>query len=228
MTSTNRICGDEIMLNQEWIVKTEEFLKQKFDAAIYLKSHKDAKSYRIEHTYRVANIGRNIALKEGFDETEMVIACLLHDVSYCEEFGDNGWIEHGRRSAQITRPFLKELGIPEDRINDICYGIAIHVDDEADFDGERTPFALTVGDADNIDRFDVYRIHETLSNDGFLEKVLEEKLEYAEKRLVRLRELTDMPMGTKAAGEMWKSKLAFYIEFYEKLVEQIKCSSVIG
>ena len=108
------------MLNQEIIEKTEVFLKRKFDAADYLNAHPEAKAYRIEHTYRVANIGRELALKEGFD------------------------------AAHIARPFLSELGLAEDRINDICYGIAIHVDEKADFPGERTPFALSVGAADNI------------------------------------------------------------------------------
>ncbi len=211
-------------LDRELVKKTEEFLKQKFDAAIYLNEHPYDKAYRIEHSYRVANIGREIAKKEGFDETEMVIACLLHDVSYCEEFGEGGWKDHGRRSAAIARPFLMELGIPEERVNDICYGIAIHVDDEADFDGVRTPFALTVGDADNIDRFDAYRIHEALVDDRFLEKNLDDKSEYVEKRLAKLNKLADMPMGTPAAEEMWKSRIAFYTEFYEKLEEQIKSS----
>ena len=215
------------MLNHEWIERTEEFLKQRFDSAIYLNLHKDEKAYRIEHSYRVANIGRKIAVKERFDETEMVIACLLHDVSYCEEFDENGWKNHGRRSAEIARPFLEKLGLSENRINDICYGIAIHVDNEADFFGERTPFALSIGDADNIDRFDVYRIHEILSNDCFLEKDLDEKLEYAEKRFCRLNELAGLSMGTRAAEDMWKSRIGFYIEFYGKLVEQIKCSRSI-
>lgn len=215
------------MLNKEWITKTEDFLRQKFDSAGYLDLHKDAKAYRIEHTYRVANIGRKIAGNEGFDETEMVIACLLHDVSYCEEFGENGWKEHGRRSAHIARPFLRELGLAEDRINEICYGIAIHVDDEADFAGEKTPFALSVGDADNIDRFDVYRIHESLLHEGFIEKDLGEKLEYAQKRLSRLQELAELPMATSTAEEMWRSRLAFYIDFYSRLVDQIMCSRSI-
>ena len=212
------------MLDRELTEKTEAFLKQKYDAAIYLNDHPDAKAYRIEHSYRVANIGREIAQREDFDETEMVIACLLHDVSYCEEFGENGWLEHGRRSARIARPFLSVLGLSEDRINDICYGIAIHVDDEADFPGERTPFALSVGDADNIDRFDVFRIHETLSKDGFLGMALEQKLEYSQKRLAGLRELAEIPMGTETAGELWRSRLAFYISFYEKLVRQFERS----
>ena len=215
------------MLNSQLIKKTEEFLKQKFDNAIYLNEHLEDKAYRLEHTYRVANIGREIAMREGFDETEMVIACLLHDVAYCEEFGENGWIEHGRRSAEISRPFLQQLGLPEERVNDICYGIAIHVDEKADFPGENTPFALTVGDADNIDRFDVYRIHEMLSKDRFLEMSYEDKKEYVVKRLSRLHELREESFATETADELWKSRLDFYIIFFEKLADQLKMSNRI-
>ena len=212
------------MLKREMIEQTEAFLKRKFDSAVYLNAHPDAKAYRLEHSYRVANIARRIAQQEGFDETELVIAGLLHDVSYCEEFGEDGWIEHGRRTARIARPFLTELGLAADRVDEICYAIAIHVDDEADFPGERTPFALSVGDADNIDRFDVYRIHETLTADGFLGMAFRQKLQYAEKRLRKLRELLNLPMGTKTAEALWRSRLSFYISFFEKLVEQLACS----
>ena len=215
------------MLDSELIKKTEEFLKQKFDKAIYLNNHPEDKAYRLEHTYRVANIGREIALKEGFNETEMVIACLLHDVSYCEEFGEGGWKDHGRHSARIARPFLRELGAPDERINDICYGIAIHVDDEADFEGERTAFAQSIGDADNIDRFDAYRIHGTLCNDGFLTMDYDEKLEYVKNRIIKLNQFKDIPMGTKTAKELWLERLGFYIEFYEKLAAQLESSVMI-
>ena len=214
-------------MNYDLIRKTEEFLKGKFDGSAYLNAHPEAKAYRLEHTYRVANLGRQIARREGFNETEMVIACLLHDVSYCEDFGENGWIEHGRRAADIARPFLRELGLPEGRIDDICYGIAIHVDDKADFAGERTPFALSVGDADNLDRFDAYRIHETLYHDGFLDLPYEEKLALTEKRLARLRELRDMEMGPRAAKEIWLERIGFYISFYERLLAQLNSSKRI-
>ena len=211
----------------DMIKKTEEFLKDKFDNAIYLNKHLDAKEYRLQHSYRVANIGKQIAIKEDFNVTEMIIGCLLHDISYCEEFGEDGWKQHGRISARIARPFLKELGLSDNRINDICYGIAIHVDDEADFEGERTPFALTIGDSDNIDRFDVYRIHETLVNDDFINLIYEDKLVYVNNRLDRLKELINMPMATKTAEELWKQRIAFYIEFYEKLLNQLETSKSI-
>ena len=217
------------MIRHELIRKTEAFLKDKFDHATDFEQPDIA--YRIEHTYRVANIGKEIAGREGFDETEMVIACLLHDVSYCEASGEGrfwpAWKEHGRRSAQIARPFLEELGLPKDRIHDICYGIAIHVDEKADFPGENTPFALSVGDADGIDRFDAYRLHEKLNNDAFLEKTFADKQEYVEKRLSRLHELREAPVGTKTAGEMWKSRIDFYIDFYRKLADQLKQSKSV-
>ncbi len=209
------------MQKSEIIRKTEEFLNNKFAGGAFLAAHPEEKAYRLEHSYRVANIGREIAAREGFDVTETVVACLLHDVSYCEDFGEDGWRDHGRRSAAIARPFLESLGLPEDRVDDICYGIAIHVDDKADFDGVRTPFALTVGDADNIDRFDVYRVHETLSHDRFSEKNLSEKTEYVEKRLKRLKELLNMPLATGTAEKMWRDRLSFYIEFLGRLKSQL-------
>ncbi|MBQ9393782.1 MAG: HD domain-containing protein [Oscillospiraceae bacterium] len=214
-------------MNSELIRRTESFLRRKFDEGAYLTAHPADKAYRLEHTDRVANIGREIARREGFDETELVIACLLHDVSYCEEFGEDGWREHGRRAARIARPFLRELGLPEERVQDICYGIAIHVDDEADFAGERTPFALSVGDADNIDRFDAYRIHETLCQDGFLNMALADKTALAEKRLTRLRELAELPMATETAKELWRQRLTFYVEYYVNLLSQLKNSGAI-
>ena len=112
-------------MNIEKIRKTESFLKQIFNESIYLNEHLKEKEYRLEHSYRVANIGKLIAQKEGFDE--------------------------------------------------------------ADFEGERTPFALSVGDADNIDRYDAYRIFETLERDRFLEKSFKEKVELVDTRLSKLK-----------------------------------------
>ena len=57
------------MLRHDLIEKTEEFIKRKFDEGEYFSTHPEDKAYRLEHTYRVANIGRKIAEEEGFDET---------------------------------------------------------------------------------------------------------------------------------------------------------------
>jgi len=215
-------------MDREKIRKTEEFLKVKLNESPFFAENPEAGEYRLQHSYRVANIGKEIAEKEGFDVTETVIACLLHDISYCMEFqGEEDWLNHGRNAAKIARPFLQELGLKEECINDICYGIAIHVDDKADFDGVRTPFAETIGDADNIDRFDAYRIYETLQKNQFSELSYEEKKEKVTSTLEKLHKYFDMKLGTQTAQEIWKQRLEYYISFYEKLQNQLKKSTEI-
>lgn len=133
----------------EMITKVEAFLRDTFAASSYLQANPADRDYRLEHSYRVANIAKAIAEAEGFDVTDAVIAGLLHDIAYCEEMVTReDWVNHGRRSAAIARPFLVNLGLQPDAVNEICYGIAIHVDDKADFEWQRTPFCETVGDAD--------------------------------------------------------------------------------
>lgn len=215
-------------LNRKLIRKTEEFLVQKLNEGEYLNLNPADKRYRIEHSYRVANICRIIAEKEGFDETALVIAGLLHDVSYCLEFKfKDDWLNHGRASAGIARPFLESLRLPQEQIDEICYGIAIHVDEKADFEGRKTPFALSVGDADNLDRFDAYRIHEGLQYRKFTEMTLEEKKTTVDSLLNQLHGLRGLELGTSAAKAIWMERIDFYIAFYQKLKSQLSNSSSI-
>ena len=215
-------------MNTEMISRTEAFLRETFASSTYLQSNPTDRDYRLEHSYRVANIAKAIADAEGFDVTYAVIAGLLHDISYCEEmvFREDR-MNHGRRSAAIARPFLENLGLPADAVNEICYGIAIHVDDEADFEWERTPFCETVGDADNIDRFDAYRIYETLEYLKFSEMRLEDKCEKVASTIDKLTRFKDMKLGTSTAKNLWVQRLDYYIGFYEKLKAQLENSTTI-
>ena len=210
------------------ITKTEAFLKDTFAASTYLQSHPTDRDYRLEHSYRVANIAKAIAEAEGFNVTYAVIAGLLHDIAYCEEMVTReDRINHGRRSAAIARPFLESLGLPTDAVNEICYGIAIHVDDEADFEWERTPFCETVGDADNIDRFDAYRIYETLEYLSFSKMNLDDKREKVESTIEKLNRFKEMKLGTTTAKNLWIQRLDYYIGFYEKLKAQLDNSTAV-
>lgn len=215
-------------MNTEMIQKTEEFLKNTFASSTSLQANPAEQDYRLEHSYRVANIAKRIAEAEGFDVTCAVMAGLLHDIAYCEEMVTReDRMNHGRRSAAISRPFLKSLNLPDETVNEICYGIAIHVDDQADFEWERTPFCETVGDADNIDRFDAYRIYETLQYIQFSDMSLDEKKEKVAATIDRLNRYKDMKLGTVTAKELWIQRLDYYIGFYEKLKAQLENSSKI-
>ena len=210
------------------IKKTEAFLKETFAASTYLQNNPTERDYRLEHSYRVANITKAIAEAEGFNVTYAVIAGLLHDVAYCEEMVTReDRMNHGRRSATIARPFLESLGLSADAVNEICYGIAIHVDDEADFQWERTPFCETVGDADNIDRFDAYRIYETLEYLKFSKMNLADKQEKVASTIEKLNRFKEMKLGTATAKNLWIQRLDYYIGFYEKLKAQLDNSTTI-
>ena len=134
------------------------------------------------------------------------------------------WLNHGRRAAAIARPFLESLELEPEKIQEICYGIAIHVDDKADFEGERTPLAISIGDADNLDRFDVYRIYETLEAKAFSKMSLCDKKETVKNSLTKLEKYRLMELGTKFATELWRERLDFYIVFYQKLFSQLNLS----
>ncbi|HHT43343.1 MAG TPA: HD domain-containing protein [Firmicutes bacterium] len=210
------------------ISRTVEFLKEQFEKSEYLSAHPRDKKYRLEHTMRVANIGRQIALGEGFDEDILVIGCLLHDLSYVETWPDeDGWLNHGRRAAQLARPFLETLDLSQEQIDEICYGIAIHVDDEADFPGERSPLAVSVGDADNIDRFDVYRIHENLQHRSFLELPYDEQLDFAAQVLQKLEKYRELEFATKTATKLWQERIDFQIQFFTRLKAQLDASKAL-
>lgn len=215
-------------MNTELVNKTEQFLKDTFAASIYLQSHPAERNYRLEHSYRVANIAKTIAESEGFNVTNAVISGLLHDISYCEEMKTREErINHGRRSAAISRPFLESLGLCDEDVNEICYGIAIHVDDSADFAWERTAISETVGDADNIDRFDAYRIYETLEYLKFSEMSFDKRQETVAATIERLTRYKDMKLGTPTAKDLWNQRLDYYIGFYEKLNAQLANSTCV-
>ena len=215
-------------MNTEMIGKTEGFLKETFANSTWLSANPIDRDYRLEHSYRVANIAKIIAEAEGFDVTNAVIAGLLHDIAYCEEMKTyEDRVNHGHRSAEIARPFLESLGLNADAVNDICCGIDIHADDTQSFEWERTPFCETVGDADNIDRFDAYRIYETLEYLKFSEMNLADKREKVAATIDRLTKYKEMKLGTVTAKNLWIQRLDYYIGFYEKLKAQLDSSTAV-
>ena len=123
--------------------------------------------------------------------------------------------------ARIARPWLLDLGLAPAKVEEICYGIAIHVDDEADFAGEKTVLAGLIGDCDNIDRFDVYRVYELLEVNGFSQKETGEQLAWLEAVLPPVRQYRELAMSSPAATAMWRDRLDFQVNFYERLYRQL-------
>ena len=220
MKLNNKWWGD-FMTNNE--LKAIEFLKQQIWK--HSEINENAKRYRYEHSLRVAEIGRRIANSEGLDAEVLALGCILHDVGTFDSVENPK--EHGRLSAKIARELLNTLDLLEERIEEICYGIAIHVDDKADFQGERTALNESIGDSDNIDRFDVYRIYDNLVYLKFDEMTLDEKLNHVNNYIPKLKGYCEMKFATKTSTNIWLEKLAFQIEFYERLKAQLQRGIVI-
>ncbi len=207
---------------------TAKFLKDELSKMIELfPEEKRAIEYRYEHSLRVASIALDIAKKEGLDEDRCYIGALLHDLGYSVPYDNpKEYVNHGRIGAKLARPFLETLGYSEEEVNEICYGIAIHVDDKADFEGKRTALAVTIGDADNIDRYDAFRIYDRLTWVDYKNLSLEKQKEHVDTVLSSLNKYLDYECATRTATLMWKEKISFQLEFYNRLKKQIENSTV--
>lgn len=212
------------------IQKTEAFLKEQFDGNGYYKTKPADLAYRLEHSYRVARAAGEIARAEGLDEEGLIIGGLLHDVGYCLCSQDNwpDWPEHGRISARIARPFLEQLVLERERVREICCGIAMHVDGNAGFPGEKTVFARSIHDADEVDHFDVYRIYESMVYDGFRDRTLADKKKWLVGKLERIKRQMGEQYATQTAQRMIAERLLFQRQYYERLLAQMERSEGIG
>lgn len=201
-------------------VQALDFLRERFLSSDAMDAA--ARSYRFRHTLRVAELGRRIARAEGLSEDALVVGCLLHDLAYSEVMPDEAaWRGHGRRSAALARPFVETLALPDADREALLFGIAIHVDDVSGFPGERSPLACSIGDCDNLDRFDVYRVYEQLERVGFSTLDADAQRAFVAKAQAHLRHCENAPVSTATARALWQDRLAFQNEFYRRLSAQL-------
>ena len=197
-----------------------DFLRERFLSSDAMDAA--ARSYRFRHTLRVAELGRRIARAEGLSEDALVVGCLLHDLAYSEVMPDEAaWRGHGRRSAALARPFVETLALPDADREALLFGIAIHVDDVSGFPGEHSPLACSIGDCDNLDRFDVYRVYEQLERVGFSTLDADAQRAFVAKAQAHLRHCENAPVSTATARALWQDRLAFQNEFYRRLSAQL-------
>ena len=211
------------MLKTERIEKVMEVLEREFENGRGF-DYDWQRYYRKEHSLRVAAIGAYIAREEGMDEEEMICACLLHDAAYFRGFKDRQeWVDHGRNSAKIAGPVFESLGFSQSQVEEMCFGISTHVDEEKDFPRPWTIFERTIRNADDIDRYDVYRLYEALQMAHFEEMSMENKISFLEDRIDLLLNRNPEPaMVTPAAGKLWDDHIAYQVEFLRRMLKQLK------
>ncbi|MDD4081272.1 MAG: HD domain-containing protein [Eubacteriales bacterium] len=180
---------------------------------------------RWEHTLRVAAVGRKIARAEGLNTEAMTIACLLHDIGYLECRTDEDCDHHGAISARMARRFLEIVGYGADLTEQICYGILIHTEEEKEFPRPASAFELSVADADNIDRFDAWRMASILEQDKFSEQAPQRIIVAAERRIGLYTGYKSVRVGTPTARMLWDRCLDMQICFYQRLRAQMEITA---
>jgi putative nucleotidyltransferase with HDIG domain len=173
--------------------------------------------YRWQHTLRVAQFGKVIAENEAANVELVVAACLLHDIAWFDTDAENSR-EHGRIGAKKARIFLENLGYQLKHIDNICYSIASHVDE----DNPNTSEAKVVSDADEVDRFGPFRILQWCFSDIDDYEKLAAKLNERIKRLERYRE--DNPLHTTTGRQLFAEQLNLQLRFFSEFVGEKKLS----
>lgn len=177
------------------------------------------KQYRYDHTMRVTKIGLEIAKQEGLDRLIVGLGCILHDCAKLEEVAN---IDHGRLSANVARPFLETLDLTTKQVDDICYAIAIHVDGVAGYEYPNFLEAEVVSDADNIDRFGIYRIYQELSWKKIETLSIQDQIAYVQKRISGLnRLLKEHKLATPTSNRLFSNNLNAQISFFEALLKEL-------
>jgi uncharacterized protein len=165
----------------------------------------------------VAQFGKVIAENEAADVELIVAACLLHDVAWFDTNADNNR-EHGRIGAEKARAVLKSLGYNRSQIENICYSVATHVDEE----NPDTLEAKVLSDADNVDRYGPYRILQWCYADIEDYDKLAAKLSERIHRLEHYRE--ENPLFTTTGQQLFAEQLTLQIRFFSEFVGEKELS----
>jgi uncharacterized protein len=206
--------------------KISEFVQTHLKESYQNRSHDDKANfdrylsnaeYRWKHTLRVAQFGKVIAENESADLELIVAACLLHDVAWFDTTAENNR-EHGRIGAEKARPVLENLGYDREQIENICYAVASHVDE----DNPNTLEAKVLSDADNVDRFGPYRILQWCFAD------IEDYDKLAAKLSERIPRLEDYrkknPLFTTTGQQLFAEQLTLQIRFFSEFVGEKELS----
>ena len=141
-------------------------------------------------------------------------ACLLHDVAHFESEED--YKSHGRLGAKISRPVLLKIGYSSEETENICYSIALHVDDKADFEHLETIESKVVTDANNVDRFGAYRVLQWCVPEMYEYEKLVEKLT---SRLETLENYRGQQLLETITGQaLFNQQIDMQINFFREII----------
>lgn len=231
------------------IEKTLGFLQKSFDVSDFWKRKPTSKQYRYDHTIRVAKNAAKIAEAENFDREMLVIAALLHDVSYGIDFDikqsftykepcpeleglsqEKLIAYHGYISVLHSKAFLEELGYKGEQLDDLLGAIHHTQSPEgAKYTIKDTIFCRSIGDADEIDHVSAFRFYDDLRAFNFTDATAQERQQF----IWATKGYTEHCMNgiynvlkTETARKLYKENCDFRFKVLEQLQNLVNDSDI--
>lgn len=164
-----------------------------------------------EHSMRVYRNALQIASMEPNCDMEIVsLAALLHDV-------DDHKLFHTENNAH-ARSFLREYGLPEERIDLICDTINAVSFSQNRGKKPKTIEGQIIQDADRLDALGAIGIARTFAYGGENGRTMESSIRHFHEKLLLLKDEMNTPVARKIAEE----RHSFIISFLDELEDEIQ------
>ncbi|MCD6372830.1 MAG: HD domain-containing protein [Thermococcus sp.] len=192
--------------SRELIEKTREFARKFFERN---------GTHGFDHIERVFNLCLHIGQKEGADLEVLALAALLHDVARPME--SRGEVhDHAKAGAEIAGEYLKELGYPEEKLENVVHSIEAHRFSRGP--EPRTLEARILSDADKLDAIGAVGIARVFMYSGEHGRDIAASLKHFEEKILKLKDL----MYTETARKMAEERHRFTEEFIRRITLEIE------
>lgn len=199
----------------------QQLIKQftEINQRLYREANNPLRCHGVDHHLRVlANADHLVKkLSANVDESILIPACLLHDIS-CYVPDKVGQKEHHQVSRDMAEIELKRIDYPKNKIGKILEVIASHGTDHKPQNEQESVEAMILRDADKIETAGALGVARIIMAETRRDKSLEE---IAEKWLNRIDKKFDS-ITLPQTKNMTANDYKYAKEFFEKLTKQLK------
>ncbi|ASJ01859.1 phosphohydrolase [Thermococcus profundus] len=203
-------------------MRLEEFIEDPGSIRLIEKTREFARSFferegthGFSHVERVFNLCLHIGKEEGADLEVLALAALLHDIARPLE--DSGKVEdHAAEGARIARRFLRSMGYPEEKTEEVAHAIEAHRFSRGPEPG--TLEGKILSDADKLDAIGAVGIARVFMYSGEHGRDIEASLKHFEEKILKLKDL----MYTDTARRLAEGRHRFTEEFIGRIRREIE------
>ncbi len=207
---------------------TEDFFTELQGKILSLLGSEE-EGHGMDHTLRVYRLSLTLAQEEKADLDIIRAAALLHDIARNQE-GNGKVLCHAEEGAKMAKHLLEATSFPPEKIDSVCYAIAVHRYSQAIH--PQTKEAAILQDADRLDALGAIIIARALRHSGKLGKPIEDPSIPIRDHYVspspsvfhhlyeKILKITPETFHTAKAKALAQGRYAFVQEFIERYIKE--------